>query len=146
MTPHHRFPRWVLLSLPVLAIFLFGGCGRNPAGRLAVSGKVQFDGMPLEKGTIDFRPVAGSNGISSGAAILDGAYHIATARGLPPGKYEVRIFSSEEDMSPPAEGVPPGAMRPAIERIPPEFNARTTQVVEVAPAGRNQFDFDVPAR
>ena len=112
---------------------------------MAVSGHVKFQGKPLEKGTIDFRPVPGSRSVPSGAKILGGDYKIATLQGLPPGKYEVRINSSKD--VPPPKGAPPGGGNPpAEEQIPPQYNTETTQVVEVTAAGPNRFDFDIPAQ
>ena len=141
-----RLPYWGLLLLVAIAWLPSTGCNRNPLGRVPISGKVNFEGKPLDKGTIDFRPFAGEKSVSSGAAIADGVYEIANLKGLPPGRYEVRIFSSKEDMSPPPEGVRPGGMRPGIERLPPRFNVQSTQIVEVTAAGPNQFNFDIPAK
>ncbi len=138
-----RPARWGLWLLAA-AMLVPAGCNRNRLGRMAISGKVSFQGKPLDKGTIDFRPVAGNNSVSSGAVITDGAYEIAAAQGLPPGKYEVRIYSSREDTSPLPPGVPPGAMRPGIDRIGPDFNIHTKLTADVAAVGPNQFDFDIP--
>ena len=114
-------------------------------GRLALSGHVTFEGKPLDLGTIDFRPLQGSKGVASGAAIRDGQYQIEAQRGLPPGKYEVRIFSSRDDTSPLPEGVEPGGMRPAIERLPPSVNIETKLEVTVSADAKNEFNFDIPA-
>jgi hypothetical protein len=135
----------VLCLVTVAAISLSAGCSSNKLGRVAVSGNVKFQGKPLEKGTIDFRPVPGSKSVSSGAPITRGAYQIDTLRGLPPGKYEVRIFSSK-DVPPPKDAPPGGGNPPAVELIPPEYNIQTTQIVEVTAAGPNHFDFDISAK
>ncbi len=127
------------------AVLFADGCNRNPLGRRSLSGNVRFAGKPLDKGTIDFRPVAGNKSVASGAPIHNGAYSVSTVQGLPPGKYEVRIFSSLEDTRPRPPGPPSGGSPPAIERLPPRFNIKTEQVVEVTAAGPNRFDFDIPA-
>ena len=133
-------------GLPALLLLLqIVGCGGNPRGRLPVSGKVSFRGKPLEKGTIDFRPVD-KRSVGSGAQIVNSAYQIEELKGLPPGKYEVRVFSSKPDTSPLPEGVPPGVDRPWIELIPPNFNVQTEQMVEVTGDGPNEFVFEIPAR
>jgi hypothetical protein len=135
------------LGLVVAGALLFAaGCQDNPLGRRSVSGQVRFAGKPLEKGTIDFRPIAGNRSVASGARITSGGYTIVTRQGLPPGKYEVRIFSSLDDTRPRPAGPPGGGSPPAIEQIPPRFNVKTEQVVEVTAAGPNRFDFDIPAK
>ncbi len=134
-----------LVWLPVAACLALAGCNDNPLGRLAVSGQVNFGGVPLDKGTIDFRPAKGGRGVASGATISAGRYQIEAKRGLPPGTYEVRIFSSREDTSPLPEGVAPGGQRPAIERLPPQVNVETELEVTVAAGAANEFNFDVPA-
>ena len=132
---------WLLAALGLA----LAGCNDNPLGRLAVSGKINFDGAPLDKGTIDFRPAKGARGVASGASVIDGRYQIEAKRGLPPGTYEVRIFSSREDTSPLPEGVAPGGQRPGIERLPPKVNVETELEVTVTAGAVNEFNFDVPA-
>jgi len=123
------------------AAVVVAGCGRSNGGRLAISGSVTLAGAPLDKGTIDFRPAAGGSGLASGAAIVGGRYGIEAARGLPPGRYEVRIFSSVDAAASP--GAAGAGKPPAVERIPAAFNVATTLAVEVS-AERTTFDFDVP--
>lgn len=143
----------VLLVLLALA----PGCGgNNPLGRQAVSGSITLDGAPLDQGSIQFSPHQRS-GVSGGAVITAGAYQIAADKGLPPGQYLVRIFSPVDAQEPAAEEpetmVPgptaapssrgPRQPPPGTERIPPEFNIESTQVVEVRDGGDNAFDFDI---
>jgi hypothetical protein len=129
-----------------VAVLTATGCNDNKLGRLPVSGRVTFEGQPLDLGTIDFRPPPGTGGVGSGAAIRGGQYAIEAKRGLPPGKYEVRIFSSKDDTSPLPEGVEPGGMRPAIERLPPRFNVETELEITVQTGAENKFDFDIPSK
>ncbi len=128
----------------LLSCVLFGCGSGNPLGRLAVSGKVMLDGEPLECGSIEFAPRQ-HTGVGSGAVITNGNYSIPTQKGLPPGKYLVRIFSTEEgaNRSLPAQPAEPGTYRPSVERIPPKYNTQSDQVVEVTADGSNRFDFDV---
>ena len=145
--------RPICLGLAVMLGVTVLGCGsRNPLGRRAVSGRVTFAGEPLDQGTISFEPQQ-QPGFAGGAVILDGRYDVPADKGLPPGKYLVRIYSTEGGgVTRPAAG-PPGPAAPGAadglhqaERIPAEFNDRSTHVVEVAADGPNQFDFDVPAK
>ncbi len=63
-----------LLAASLLMTLLIGcGGGEQGAPTVKVSGKVTFDGAPLEKGTITFEPSNDKGGPSS-AAIQSGAY------------------------------------------------------------------------
>jgi hypothetical protein len=143
------YRRLDLWSVGLLALAVLAGCGPgNPLGREAVSGRVTLDGTPLEFGNISFDPVARSGGVRSGALITDGEYSMDTLKGLPPGKYKVRIFAAEAnppDMKAPDGGeLPaPAAELPGQSLIPPEYNVQSDIVREVTAGGNNRFDFEV---
>jgi len=145
MARKYRFRATHCSILYCLAVVAASGCNNNPLGRMPIRGEVKVAGKPLEKGTIDFRPSAGNDGVGSGCPIEQGSFKIEELKGLPPGKYEVRIFSSQPDTSPLPEGVPPGVNRPWIEQIPPEYNVQTKQSIEVTREGPNEFVFEIPA-
>jgi hypothetical protein len=131
----------------VMLLLLLGssGCQDNPRGRKAVSGTVKLKGVPLNYGSIDFRPEPSSAGIATGTIIRDGKYEIPAKKGLPNGTYEVRINSTEADTSPPDPTmINTGGSKNAIERIPPEYNIRTTQKVVVSDDAEASFNFEIP--
>jgi hypothetical protein len=118
------------------------GCGPgNPLGRKALSGVVTLDGAPLDSGTIEFHPLEG--GIQSGGLIHAWHYSIAADKGATPGKYRVQIADTYE--SPP---LPPGHMPgddpPSAfkSRVPPEWNNKSKQEIEVKKEGPFKFNFD----
>ena len=74
------------LGVVLVIVTAVAGCGRNPLGRLAISGKVTLNGRPLEQGTIAFEPTVRQTGVASGSNIVDGSYSIPTEKGLPPGE------------------------------------------------------------
>jgi len=123
------------------------GCGSDPLGRQAVSGKVTLDGAPLEQGSISFQPVEG--GItSSGAVVTQGEYAIPRDKGLPPGKYRV-VINAIKPGTGQAE-LPPGGMPgeevegpPAEELIPPEWNTNSEQFVEVSSSASAEFVHEI---
>jgi hypothetical protein len=127
-------------------VLVASGCSEDdPLGRQAISGKVSLKGQPLVQGQIQFVPEAESGGIFNGAQIHDGTYSLEQQDGLPPGKYRVRINSSEgsaevDPNQPPGEPTPPTA----VERIPADFNSKSTKVIEVTADGDNEFDFEIP--
>ena len=146
----HRLPHCPLIRLAnVLLLFLFVtalGCGPGtPVGRRPISGQVPLDGVPLDRGRIRFRPQDAHQAVGSGAVIEQGRYQMATAQGLPPGKYLVRINAPQEDHTPLPADVPPGTpvARVGIERVPAEYNRDSNLVVEVTADGRNRFDFEI---
>jgi hypothetical protein len=120
------------------------GCGAgNPLDLQAVSGSVTLDGKPLEQGSIQFVPQDNAAGLLSGALITAGTYSIPQDKGLPPGKYTVRISSAAADRSSSASSGPPGAESrvPAKERIPARYNSQSQLAAEVTAEGDNTFDF-----
>ena len=137
-----------------LCVVTSGGCERNQLGRKAISGTILFNGQPLDTGSIQFSPHQHA-GIASGGVIENGSYRIARETGLPPGKYLVRVFSPLDVAPAPQEVTLPGPTEtrargpsqppPAEERIPPEYNVRSTQVIEVTKGGDNTFNFDIPS-
>ncbi len=120
-----------------LLVLLLSGCGSD---RGDVSSTVTFKGEPLDQGRIEFFAKDGPPGPTGGAAIRDGKYALTGNHGLEPGSYTVQIRSSA-----PQNGVEVkmGDFPVTVERIPPEYNSRSTQIVVVAPRGTNQFDFRI---
>lgn len=97
-------------------ILCTGGCGGS--SKVEVSGKVTFQGKPVEMGEISFVP-AGGEGPPDGAVIENGEYHTEAA----PGKKIVRITGSRA--VPPQRrgpGDPPGLRE---DYIPPQFNTNS---------------------
>jgi len=125
-----------------VATCLLTGCGSSVDGRYGVSGTVTFKSAPLDTGAIEFVSNDGSQ--QSGATITNGAYSIPAGKGLKPGKYKVKITSTDGAAA--AAGPPgPESMGAAgKEKLPPEYNSATTQSVEVTSSGANTFDFDIP--
>ncbi len=134
------------LSL-ALAPFALGvwGCGASGPTRYEVSGKVTLKGQPLDDGIIEFLP-EDNQGTKSGAQILNGAYRIPKDKGLAAGKYRVVLYAGDGTTgggnAEPSGPDQPGGV-PGKERIPPQFNEKTTLVREVK-AGSTTFDFDIP--
>jgi hypothetical protein len=132
--------------LPIL-VLLAAGCGGSlTSSGYSISGGVTWKGQPLDRGSIQFLPAAGAGGMV-GVEIRDGRYALPNPPGLVPGTYRVRINSRAGDGA--APGGPPDAHLAdpeSKERIPPEYNERTTLRAEVAPGGTKTFDFDLDDR
>jgi hypothetical protein len=124
---------------------LFAGCGEaNPLGRRAVHGSVSFQGQPVDMGGIRFEPEDSQRGVSSGAVVEGGKYHIKMSDGLPPGSYKVMITAPDRIEKEQLEG-PPGDERiVARERIPRKYNLQSELKLEVPKArGTYEANFDL---
>lgn len=137
-----------MLCIVLAAVGAWSGCGSGDSlGRSAVSGRITFDGEPVEHGSIQFSPHGGQGAVGSGALIADGKYAIPAAKGLPPGKYLVRIFSVERSaVDRPAEPPGPVVPPPAKQQIPAQYNVQSQLIVEVTADGTNRFDFDMQTK
>ena len=59
--------------LPV-ALTLLSGCGDSGLDKAVVSGKVSYQGEPVQDGLLRFVPIEDTKGPASGAVIRDGVY------------------------------------------------------------------------
>jgi hypothetical protein len=85
------------------------GCGpAGPANLVPVAGTVTYDGRPLTKGTVSFRPDAGAGNTTpyepAGTVDEQGHYTLVTAGkpGAPPGHYKVTVAAEELDPNNPS--------------------------------------------
>ena len=118
-----------------------GGCRRGD-GRVKVSGTVTYKGQPLDQGRIEFEPTGGE-AFFTGAIIDNGAFNVPPDSGLQPGKYRVRIYSSDFPKAPkdPLHLAPDELPK---ERIPAQYNTASVLTAEVTADGPNTFTFGVP--
>lgn len=133
-----------------------------------MSGKVTFDGQPIEEGNIRLLPTGEGNSQGGAAAIVNGSYEIPSSTGLGPGKYTVAITATrpatpaeisamesaddesgkkieeevDEDEQAGAVGGTPQPSTPKVQYIPKQFNQTSTLTVEVK-TGENSQDFDL---
>lgn len=133
-------------------IVIGAGCTRSQ-GPERVSGTVTLHGSPLDQGNIQFRPADSAAASYSGGMIVDGKYDVPAASGVMPGRYRVVISSPDPKETVPYHGggrvqrsaVPEmgGGNRSAKERIPPEYNIRSKEIVEIKRGVSNVFDFNI---
>lgn len=82
-----------LLTAGLLVSLLAAGCPGSGDGpkRIAISGKVTREGIPVDDGSIQFIPQGGPTKIGVGTQILNGQYSFDGQEGPPAGKYKVQI-------------------------------------------------------
>jgi hypothetical protein len=137
------FPKGRLALALLLLCPLSFGCGGG--NRSAVEGSVNFDGQPLESGTIAFVPIEGTQGPSSGGSISGGRYTVAADKGPFAGVYRVEIHAQRKSgrMITVHAGLK-GLVETeeTEEMIPPAYNKESTLRVEVQ-GGKNTHDFNL---
>jgi hypothetical protein len=112
-----------------LALVALLGCGGS--GGAGVSGKVTYNGAPVEKGNIEFYPVG--SGTPFGASIANGEF---AAEKAAPGKYRVLVRGMRTNVPPPTrEQAAAGPVTPSLDYIA-EDAAGNAQEVDVAGNGQ----------
>ncbi len=130
---------------PAILWFLFAvaisGCGGVKCA--PVTGTITLDGEVLSDAKVSFMPEDDLGIPTMGATDAAGVYTLrqtADQQGAPAGSYTVRITTYREgkpDADPPIPGIP--------ERVPPQYNLRTTLSAEVGPE-ENKIDFDLKSK
>jgi hypothetical protein len=130
----------------LLVCLLIGvaGCNSSP-GLLQVFGTVSFEGKPIEKGTIEFIPIDGTQGPSTGGSIKNGRYDVAMAHGPREGGiYQIRITALKKTGKTAPNMFKAGGPPLELEDnfIPAKYNQQSTLKVTVTPeAASKGIDF-----
>lgn len=126
---------------PMLAVSLaLVGC--SDSGRLPLNGKVSFNGVPVEYGYVQFTPMAGTTGPTAGADVKDGAYEVASVRGLFKGSYRVEIQSWKRSGGVSVDPVTGERTQGGDlnQVLPAKYNKKSELTVEIEPA-KQSYDF-----
>jgi hypothetical protein len=135
-----------MLAVTALAPLGCGGAEDN-LPREPIAGTVTFNGEPLKSGTIQFVPMAGKDGVSSGGMITDGSFRVNRDVGPIPGKYNVMIFGAGASGTAKApvevQWQEKAAGKPSVGTgsIPLRFNLKTELTAEVTSGGTNTYTF-----
>jgi len=129
-----------------LLFILLPGCQSEKA---KVSGKIFFQGVPIETGKISFDSIDGNAQGSSGE-IIEGKYELKNNQALGKGFMVVRIWGFKKTgkkIIPPvgAPGISSGGelMDEIQMYIPSKHNTSSKQIVEIKLGEDNVFDFDL---
>ena len=115
------------------------GCGSKTK---TLTGKITFDGNPLDQGQITFEPKG--LGKMSVAQIVEGTYTLPDKFGLVPGDYVVRITSERPTgakVKPASYSQDQTPMDVYQQFLPAKYNTKSTLSVNVSPDGENVHDF-----
>lgn len=134
-----------LISVAGLGLLLAAGCSRAPEGplRVAVSGTVSLDGVPVERGTINLIPAAAGSSLRKASALVtDGGFDIPAAKGPNVGSYtvELRWLKPTGRKIPGFADIGEDMIEETVEAIPARYNVKSTLVIELT-TGPNIHDF-----
>jgi hypothetical protein len=128
----------------ILLAALVAGCSRpeySGPKRFPLSGKVTYDGEPIDVGSISFLPIDGGSQRVSGGYIFDGEYTVPEAQGANAGKHRVeirwqkltgkKIRERSEDLT-----------EQRVEGLPPKYHKDSILTADVSPT-QTRFDFDL---
>jgi hypothetical protein len=146
-------------ALTFLGLLLVVGCGDSTglSKRYPVSGKVTYNGQPVETGAIQFIPDDLENSRAASGTIKNGSYYLTTAvdgDGALPGDYKVSISARDVDLSDAMSGVQGGspkqddvakAFRDAKDLVPAKYSLpETSGLTYTVEAGSNRnVNFDL---
>jgi hypothetical protein len=135
----------VALIVCVCPCLVVAGCGQKYSGgkRFPLSGKVTFNGEPIDLGSISFIPLENGQRVSGGT-ISDGAYAVPEAHGANAGKYRVEIRWQKKTGKKVRKQIDSAGTivedDVRAEGLPAEFNTDSTLTAEVS-ATHTRFDF-----
>jgi hypothetical protein len=126
--------RW--LAMLLLGVSFVGCGGKETVG---VTGKVTFDGVPVEKGEVSFIPTDGQGG-PAGGVIENGAFAFEAT----PGSKRVEIRASRA--LPPERQTNPDMGLMYEDYIPAQFNRESTLTAEVKTGGEPTYEFNLTSQ
>lgn len=147
--------RTAACSLTGLLLLTVVGCGSGEEGpvRASVFGTVLFDGKPLEKGTIRFVPIEGTEGQKTSTSIHAGSFVLPAEAGPVVGEHRVEIeapaagdlaMDDEEALEKLAAAGKP--VKVDFPVIPAVYNTRSTLKKTVSEGEDNVFTFELSSK
>ncbi len=133
--------------LLLLLAMSVSGCSRTNPNQGNVSGNVILDGKPIERGTIAFLPIGGTQGAATGGPIENGHFELVGQHGPTVGWNRVEIRSPRKTgrTIPLGFGASGEMIEEETEAVAPQFNIDSTLKTEITP-GDNHCDFEVSAK
>jgi len=123
---------------------LLVGCSKSVGlERVIVSGKVTYQGQPVNQGSIRFVPVQGSKGPASAATIEHGTYEVKASGGVPIGTHRVEIQATRPTGEPKPDHLNylDNVKEPVGQYLPPKYNTNSELTLNVETGRRMNYDF-----
>ncbi len=138
----------ILWQLSVVCLCAaFAGCSKREysgAQRFPLSGKVTYEGQPIDMGSISFLPQGGDQRVSGGY-IMGGEYSVPEAQGANAGKHRIEIrwqkLTGKKIRDPHSEDV----TEQRAEGLPAKYHRDSELTADVS-AKQTTFDFDLKAK
>jgi hypothetical protein len=130
--------------LIIVALGTLTGCAPQPyegKPRIPLTGRVTYDGRPIDGGTISFIPTDESNRVSGGP-LIQGAYSVPEEKGANPGAYRVEIRWPQPTGKKYKDPDTLETYNEQKESLPKKYNTQSELTADVSEA-KNQFDFDL---
>jgi hypothetical protein len=123
------------------------GCSDKYSGdrRFPLSGKVTYDGQPIDLGTISFLPVSGDKQRVSGGYIENGVYSVPEEQGANQGSYRVEIRWAKKTGKQKLDPDTQTMVDIRNEGLPERFHKQSTLSADVS-ADQTTFDFDLKSQ
>ncbi|MGL4550490.1 MAG: hypothetical protein ACRC33_04835 [Gemmataceae bacterium] len=126
-----------ILSLAFLVAVL-AGCGGPPAPTtVKVSGKLSYDGKPVDKGSVSFLPLSGGQPpdvLTVVGGMFEGDVTV--------GKKKLEFYSFVPGKAPPKDT--PGGDGPITMNIlPAQYNSESKEAKDITAPGPHSFDFNL---
>ncbi len=135
-------------AIPVLLAFsLLSGCGPSGPARGEIHGRVMLDGQPIERGSINFIPMDGTQGPTSGGTIQNGEYHIDAEKGPFPGMHRVEIHARRKTgkQIPMPFGKSGELTDETAEALPSRYH-KDSMLIQKVEGGSNLVDFKLDSK
>jgi hypothetical protein len=134
---------WICGCL-LLTAALFGCSRQEYPGekRYPLSGRVTYDGQPIDLGSISFLPTDEGKQRVSGGYIENGAYSVMEAQGANAGKYRVEIRWQKTTGKTIKDRHSEDMTEQRVEGLPAKYHQDSQLTAEVS-AKQTKFDFDL---
>jgi len=122
------------------------GCGDDSVeSRIAIRGKVNLDGQPLERALIRFMPK--QDGLVAVAVVNDGEFELDPLDGPSPGEHSVIVTPEEPEFEEAVELIQRGNRDPlSAKTVPVKYQKRGMLDANVVSGSINFFQFDLRSR
>ena len=122
--------RTLLFAFAVLGV---AGCGETER-RVAVSGRVTYQGKPLDEALVVLMPSRETKSISARGGIRNGYFSIAEKNGPAPGRFRIEIDTIAQLT---------GNLTPGSVEIPVNYNQDSELFVEIPDRGAFEIILDL---